>query len=92
MWDLKPFHIYTLCSQEKNYFFNVGFKALSYIYSKFTRKKLCFFNVGFKALSYIYSKFIRKKLCFFNVGLRFETLLVYIFYVPKKKLFFQCEI
>jgi len=45
MWDLKPFSIYTLCFQEKNYFLNVRFKVLSYIYSMFTRKKLCFFNV-----------------------------------------------
>jgi hypothetical protein len=29
MWDLKPFSIYTLCSQEKNYvFLNVGFETL----------------------------------------------------------------
>ena len=46
MWDLKPFNIYILYSQEKSYFFNVGFEALSYIYSMFTRKKLCVFNVG----------------------------------------------
>ena len=47
MWDLKPFniYIYTLCYQEKSYFFNMGFEALSYIYSMFTRKKLSFFNV-----------------------------------------------
>ena len=59
MWDLKPFDKYTLCSQEKSYFFNVGFKALLYIYSMFKEKKLC-------------SMFTRKKLCSFNVG--FETL------------------
>ena len=59
MLHLKPFNIYTLCSQEKYYFFNVEFEALSYIYSMFTGKKLC-------------SMFTRKKLCFFNVG--FETL------------------
>jgi len=42
MWDLKPFSIYTLCSQEKNYFFNVGFEALFHIYSMFIRKKIFF--------------------------------------------------
>ena len=68
MWDLKTFNIYTLCSQDKGYFFNVRFKILLYIYSMFIRKKLCFFNVGFEALSYIYSMFTRKKLYFFNMG------------------------
>ena len=34
MSDLKPFNIYTLCSQEKICFFNVGFEALLYIYSQ----------------------------------------------------------
>ena len=29
MWDLKPFRIFTLCSQEKNYvFLNVEFETL----------------------------------------------------------------
>jgi hypothetical protein len=28
MWDLKFLSIYTLCFQEKNYFFNVRFEAL----------------------------------------------------------------
>jgi hypothetical protein len=48
MWDLKSISIYTLYSQEKSYFFNVGFEALLYIYIyyMFTRKKLCSFNVG----------------------------------------------
>jgi len=27
MWDLKPFSIYSLCSQEKSYLFNVEFEA-----------------------------------------------------------------
>jgi hypothetical protein len=44
IWDLKPFIIYTLCFQEKNYFLNVEFEALSYIYFMFIRKK--FFIVG----------------------------------------------
>jgi hypothetical protein len=42
IWDLKPFIIYTLCFQEKNYFLNVEFEALSYIYFMFIRKNLCF--------------------------------------------------
>ena len=48
MWDLKLFSIYTLCSQEKNYFFNIGFETLSYIYSLFTKKKVMFFQCGIK--------------------------------------------
>jgi len=32
MWDLKSISIYTLYSQEKSYFFNVGFEAFLYIY------------------------------------------------------------
>ena len=70
MCDLKPFNIYILCSQEKSYFFNVEFKALSYIYSIFTRKKLIFFNVRFEALSYIYSMFTRKKVMFSQYGIK----------------------
>ena len=54
MWDLKPFSIYTLCSQEKNYFFNVEFETFSYIYSMFTRKKLCFFDVDKKTFLFKY--------------------------------------
>ena len=46
MCDLKPFNIYTLCSQEKSYFFNMRFETFYYIYYMFTRKKLCFFNMG----------------------------------------------
>jgi hypothetical protein len=34
--------VYTLCSQEKNYFFYMEFETFSYIYSMFTRKKLFF--------------------------------------------------
>ena len=49
MWDLKSFRIYTLCSQEKKYFSNVGFEALLYIYSMFIRKKkVMFFQCGIK--------------------------------------------
>jgi len=44
MWNLKPFNIYTLCSQEKKLFFQHGFEALSYIYSILTRKKIMFFQ------------------------------------------------
>jgi hypothetical protein len=54
MWDLKPFNIHTLCSQEKNYFFNVGFEVFLSIYSMFTRKKLCFFNMGYKTFWFKY--------------------------------------
>ena len=28
MWDLKPFNIYTLCSQEKSMFFQYGIKNI----------------------------------------------------------------
>jgi len=48
MYDLKPFNIYTLCSQEKKYFFNVGFEAFriyilcsqgkSYVFSMWDKK------------------------------------------------------
>ena len=48
MWDLKLFNIYTPCSQERSYFFNVGFKALWYIYSMFIRKKIMFFQYGIR--------------------------------------------
>jgi len=51
MWDLKPFNIYTLYSQEKkSYFFNVGFEAITYIYSMITRKKSYIFLMWDKKL------------------------------------------
>jgi hypothetical protein len=101
MWDLKPFNIYTLCSQEKNYVFNVGFKGLSYIYSMFTRKNLHFSMWDLKHFSIytLYLKLFRiyifyvhkKKVIFFQCGI--WNPLIYILYVPnKKKLFFQCGI
>ena len=41
MWDLKPFSIYTLCSQEKNYVFLMWdnfflFHYLQHVYPIFT--------------------------------------------------------
>jgi len=68
MWYLKPFRIYTICSQEKNYVFSMwNLKPFS-IYTHMFPIKSYFFNVGFEVISYIYSMFTRKKLCFFNVG------------------------
>ena len=49
MWNLKPFSIYTLCSQEKSYFFNVGFEIFSYIYTLCLQEKnYIFFNMVFE--------------------------------------------
>ena len=56
MWDLKdlkPFSIYILCSQEKSYFFNVGFETFKYIYYVF-KKKVNFFNVEQKTFWFKY--------------------------------------
>jgi hypothetical protein len=46
MWDLKPFRIYTICFQEKNYVFSMwDLKSFS-IYSLCFQEKSYFFNVG----------------------------------------------
>jgi len=42
MWDLKPFSIYALFSQEKSYLFNVRFETLLHTCSMFTIKKVMF--------------------------------------------------
>jgi len=90
IWDLKPFSIYILYSQEKNYFFNVGFEDLSHIYSMFTRKKLCFSMWDLKPFS-IYTLCFQEKNYFFNVG--FEALsYIYSMFTRKKLMFFQCGI
>jgi len=83
---LKPFSVYILCSQEKNYFFNVGSEALSYIYSMFTKKKLCFFNVGFETLKHIHSMFPRKKIIFSMWNLKFFH--IYTSYLQEKSYVF----
>jgi uncharacterized protein YfkK (UPF0435 family) len=87
MWDLKPFNIYTLCSQEKNYFFNVGFEGLSYIYSMFTRKNLHFSMWDLKYFS-IYTLYFQEKNYFFNV--EFEALsYIYILCSQEKSYIFS---
>jgi len=48
MWDLNPFHIYTLCSHEKSYVFSMwDFKLLVYILYV-PKKKIMFFQCGIK--------------------------------------------
>jgi len=50
MWDLKPFHIYTLCSPEKSYVFLIcDLKPIS-IYTLCSQKKYIFFNGEFEIL------------------------------------------
>jgi hypothetical protein len=49
--DLKPFHIYTLCSHEKSYIFSMwDLKPISIYTLCSKKKKLCFFNMGYKSL------------------------------------------
>jgi hypothetical protein len=80
MSDLKPYNIYTLCSQEKNCFFNVRFEALLYIYSQ--EKKVIFFQCGiWNPLVDILH--VSKKKLFFQYGI--WNAFVYILYVHKKK-------
>jgi hypothetical protein len=64
MWDLKPFRIYTLCSQEKNYVFLMWYLKPFSLYTLCFQEKSYFLNVGFETLSYIYSMFT-KKIMFF---------------------------
>jgi hypothetical protein len=46
MWDLKPFRIYTLCSQEKHYIFSMwDLKSIS-IYTIYSQEKSYLLNVG----------------------------------------------
>jgi hypothetical protein len=49
MWDPKPFSIYTLCSQEKNYFFNVGFESFC-IYDLCSQEKSYAFSMWDKKI------------------------------------------
>ena len=69
MCDLKPFNIYTLCSQQKSYFFNMRFEGLSYIYSMFIRKSYIFSMWDLKLFS-IYTLCSQEKSYFFNVDLK----------------------
>jgi hypothetical protein len=90
MWDLKPFIVYTLCSQEKNYFFNVRFEILSYIYSMFIIKKLCFSKWDKKPFG-LNTSILKDNIISFQCEIWIP--LVYILYVHKKKVrSFQCEI
>ena len=50
MRDLKLINIYTPMFQKKNYFFNVGFKAISYIYTLYLQEKSYVFSMWDKKL------------------------------------------
>ena len=59
MWDLKPFSIYILSSQEKNYFFNVEFEAFSIYILCLQKKKVMFFQREIK--KYFWFKYFNLK-------------------------------
>jgi hypothetical protein len=60
MWGLKPFSIYALCSQEKNYVFSMwDLKPIS-IYASMLKKKKLFFQCGIWS-NFVYILYVHKK-------------------------------
>ena len=70
MWDLKPFRIDTLYSQEKNYVFSLWNLKPFNIHILCSQENNYFFNVEFEVLLYIYSMFTIKKVIFFEYGIK----------------------
>ena len=92
MWDLKFISIYSLCSQEKSYFFFQCkiWNTLVYILYVYKKKTIFFQYVIWNSLVHILYV-PKKKVKFFQYGI--WNPLVYILYVHKKKtMFFQYEI